>query len=248
MSASYLSILIATIIARERERDRGAPRLPYEFWWYLIDDSRAKIRLVKGKFITRPIPVSCQRFYGRTCRVGNGKLNTRELAHALSVRLFSPPSYAFCLRPTLFLRPETRWTTARTSVARSKCTKIFETSGKRLLKEICCKRGEMFGARKSLLHVPRAIVYEIIDIGDWIFILSEPCQVWFLFVVAEKCRWRSEAIRLEMGTVYLLLNRIRVKLVVRQISSVGNNEINSYYYSSILETISKISISVYTER
>lgn len=106
MSASYLSILIATIIARgkrARERERRA-RLPYEFWWYLIDDSRAKIRLVKGKFITRPIPVSCQRFYGRTCRVGNGKLYARArtctfrsplLSSLLCIlspfSLFSPP-------------------------------------------------------------------------------------------------------------------------------------------------------------
>lgn len=138
---------------------------------------------------------------------------TRELAHALSVRLFSRPSYAFCLRSRSSRR---RFPASRNAATddHGACIRshgryeiFFDTLGGDVLfarakkSRVCCTCNRLWNYG--------------IDIGDSIYLVFEPCQVWFLSVVAEKCRWRSEqAIRLEMGTAYLLLNRIRVKLVV----------------------------------
>lgn len=87
---------------------------------------------------------------------------TRELAHALSVRLFSRPSYAFCLRSRSSRRRFPASRNAATDAARMTTARAFGRTADTRYFSI---RWEMFclQERKKVEFVARAIVYGIME-------------------------------------------------------------------------------------
>ena len=98
---------------------------------------------------------------------------TRELAHALSVRLFSRPSYAFCLRSRSSRRRFPASRNAATDAARMTTAHSVAWPIRDIFRYVLFAR-----AKKSRVCCTCNRLWNYgIDIGDSIYLVFEPCQV-----------------------------------------------------------------------